>query len=266
MIPSEATFSRAFAEFTKSNLPERIQNAVIQCYHSERIIGHISRDATSIEAREKAVVKPKDIAPKKIEKKKRGRPCKGEVRPLPEPSRLEHQSTMSFEEMLADLPKVCDIGMKQNSKGFTESWKGYKLHIDTADGDIPISQILTSASPHDSRVALPLSLMTGQKLQYVLYELMDAAYDARIIRDHVTSKGHVPLIDYNHRGPKDTRTFYPHEAVRYKERSTAERTNSNLKDNFGGRFIRVQGHAKVFTHLMFGLLAITILQTVRILT
>ena len=31
-----------------------------------------------------------------------------------------------------------------------ETWIGYKLHIDVADGQIPISCILTSASLHDS--------------------------------------------------------------------------------------------------------------------
>ena len=56
-----------------------------------------------------------------------------------------------------------------------------------------------------------------------------------------------------------------HEAVRYKERSASERVNSNLKDNFGGRFVRVRGHQKVFSHLMFDLLALTIDQTIRLL-
>jgi hypothetical protein len=42
----------------------------------DRIIGHISRDFTSIDAREKPVRKIKILKPKK----KRGRPKKGEVR------------------------------------------------------------------------------------------------------------------------------------------------------------------------------------------
>ena len=95
---------------------------------------------------------------------------------------------------------------------------------------------------------------------------MDSAYDAEIIRIHSESLGHVPLIDFNHRSPKDERTFAPHEAERYKQRSSAERVNSHLKDNFGGRFVYVKGHAKVFSHLMFGILALTILQTIRLLT
>ena len=35
---------------------------------------------------------------------------------------------MTLEEMLEDLPKVCDIGVKRNAKGYQESWTGYKLH------------------------------------------------------------------------------------------------------------------------------------------
>ena len=260
-IPSEATFSRDFAEFSKTGLASRAQETFINKYHSDRLIGHIARDATAIEGREKAIAKPKAMKPKN---KKRGRPKKGEERPAPDPTRLERQTNMTLAEMLADLPTQCDIGTKKNSKGYQESWKGYKLHIDTADGDIPISALLTSASVHDSQVALPLAKITRARVSYC-YELMDAAYDAKIIRDDSASCGHVALIDFNRRSPNDTREFAPHEAIRYKERSSAERVNSNLKDNFGGRFVRVRGHAKVLCHLMFGLLALTIDQTVRLL-
>lgn len=264
-IPSESTFSRAFAEFATSNLAGCMKDEFIKTYHSERIIGHISRDATAIEAREKPLVKPKKQKQENT-KKKRGRRKKGEEKPIPDPTRLERQLAMGLDKMLADLPKQCDIGTKKNSKGFKISWKGYKLHIDTADGDIPISEILTSASVHDSQVALPLNKLTTKKLQHYLYELMDAAYDSAIIRCYIAAQGRVPLIDFNHRSPKDERSFAPCEAQRYKQRSSAERLNSNLKDNFGGNFVRVRGHAKVLSHLTFGLLALTISQTMRLIT
>ena len=54
--------------------------------------------------------------------------------------------------------------------------------------------------------------------------------------------------------------------TRKRERSQAERTNSRLKDNFGGRHIRVRGHDKVKSHLMFGILALTADQLLRLLT
>jgi hypothetical protein len=48
--------------------------------------------------------------------------------------RLELQLERSLEENLADLPMDCDWGDKQNSKGKTEYWCGYKLHLSLANG------------------------------------------------------------------------------------------------------------------------------------
>ncbi len=266
-IPSESKFSRVFKEFSHINIMETLLDCVVAKYHGDRIIGHVRRDSTEIDAREKVAKKPKPIDEEaKAAPKKRGRPKKGKVRPIndKEPKRLEKQPTQSIEEMMADLPTCCDIGSKVNSQGYKISWKGYKLHLDTIDGDIPISAILTSASVHDSQVALPLSRMTERKIK-ACYELMDSAYDSQIIRTQIAGKGRVPLIDFNHRGPKDERKFEDFEKERYKERSGAERANSNLKDNLGARTIRVRGHEKIFTHLCLGLLIMAVEQTVRLL-
>jgi transposase len=260
-IPSESTFSRSFAEFAQSELAQRVHESLIEKYQSDRLVGHISRDSTAIEAREKCHQKEK----KPKINKKRGRPKKDEERAPAPLSRLELQLKMPLKEMLADLPKGCDVGTKRDSHGNKKSWKGYKLHIDTADGAIPISAILTSASTHDSQVAIPLATITAQRVESC-YDLMDSAYDAQIIRDHSQSLNHVPLIDFNHRHESDKRAFLPHEAQRYKERSTAERVNSRLKDEFGALMIRVRGHAKVMTHLMFGVIALTVDQLVRFVT
>ena len=261
-VPEEWTFSRAFAEFSAAELPTKVHEALIVEFQSERLIGHISRDSTAIDAREKALKKPKK---QKKAPRKRGRPKGGEAPTPKELTRLEKQKTMSLDDMVADLPKACDIGAKQNAKGLLICWKGYKFHIDTADGQIPISCLLTSASLHDSQVALPLALMTKQRVTN-LYDVMDAAYDSEIIREHSKQLGHVPLIDYNHRSPNDERQFDPHEAQRYKERSTAERINSRLKDEFGGVSVRVRGHSKIMAHLMFGILALTADQLMRFAT
>ena len=61
---------------------------------------------------------------------------------------------------------------------------GYKLHVDTADGGIPISCIMTSASTHDSQVAIPLGTLTAGRVEN-LYDLMDAAYDSIGYKLHV---------------------------------------------------------------------------------
>lgn len=130
-------------------------------------------------------------------KQKQGRPKKGEEL-VKVPTRLERQRTMTLEEMLADLPRHCDVGTKKNSKGYKETWIRFKFHVDAADGQIPISCILTSASTHDSQVALPLAAMTSQRI-INLYDLADAAYDAPIIRERSRSLGHIAIIEINPR-------------------------------------------------------------------
>ena len=195
-VPSEATFSRAFAEFADSGLPARVHEALIEKTHADRLVGHISRDATAIEVREKPA---KAEASKQVKpKRRRGRPRKGEAVEKKEPRRLERQAGMTLPEMLADLPSACDIGTKRNAKGHTTSWIGYKLHIDVADGDIPVSCVLTSASVHDSQVAIPLATITAGRVTN-LYDLMDSAYDAPEIHAKARALGHVPIIDANPR-------------------------------------------------------------------
>jgi hypothetical protein len=54
--------------------------------------------------------------------------------------------------------------------------------------------------------------------------------------------------------------------VRYRQRSSAERVNANLKDNCGGNHMRVRGGAKVFSHLMLGIVVITVEQLMRLVT
>ena len=44
----------------------------------------------------------------------------------------------------------------------------------------------------------------------------------------------------------------------------SERVNGRLKDEFGGRTVR--GHAKVLCHLMFGIVALTVDQLMRLVT
>jgi len=250
-VPSEATFSRAFSEFSEIGLPAIVHEALIKETQSNRIVGHISRDSTEIEAREKPVPTGK----KEKKSKKRGRPKKGESSPVKEPTVLEQQPTMTYQELMGSFKPFCNVGTKRNSKGYKESWTGYKLHLDVIDGDIPISGLLSAASVHDSQLSIPLSVISYQRVTS-LYDLADAAYDCPEIRKYSNFLGHIDIIDSNpRRGNKIE--FCPAKAVRYRQRSSVERVNGRLKDEFGGRFVRVRGNPKVFTHLMFGLLALT---------
>ena len=149
-VPSESVFSRAFAEFSDTQLPQRVHEALVRNTHRDRLVGYLSRDSTAIEAREKPAAKEKAPPPPK---RKRGRPKKGEERPRVS-KRLDRQATMSLPAML--------------------------------------------------------------------------------------------------------------EQVRYNERTAGERVNGRLKDEFGGRHVRVRGASKVMYHCMFGVLALTADQLVRL--
>ncbi|WP_035259003.1 transposase [Desulfatirhabdium butyrativorans] len=259
-IPSLSTFSRAFTQFSESEVLNKIHRAMIVKNYGDKIAGHVSRDSTAIEAREKPAKKePKVARPKG----KRGRRKKGEQAPPVEPKRLELQPDRSLEANIADLPQACNVGTKKNSKGYKESWIGYKLHADVVDGEIPVSLILTSASLHDSQVAIPLAQMTASRVTN-LYDLMDAAYDSEAIHRYALDLGHIALIDSNPRSGEKV-LMDPAQEARYNQRTSVERVFSMLKDNHGGRHVRVRGPKKVMAHLMFGMLVVTATQFFRLL-
>jgi hypothetical protein len=265
-VPSEATFSRAFAEFAASGLPDTVHEALIRHGFQDRLVGHVARDATEIEGREK----PPPPAPKPPKRGKPGRPKAGEEVEKRRSDRLKRQPGLALRAMLAALPTRCDVGAKRNAKGFRHSWVGYKLHLDVAaDGDIPISAILTSASLHDSQAAIPLIAMTSKRLDY-LYDIMDSAYAAQAIEDYTRRRGHQPIIvggsdrhapgrRAEQRAERNRLRRLGFETVdtrlaRY--RAAAERVAGRLKDDFGATTVRVRGHAKVFCHLGFALIAL----------
>ena len=252
-VPSSPTCSRGFTAFAQEHWAQQIHAEVIRRHVRPQLVGHVRRDATAIEAPERPAPK---AAPAPAAPQKRGRPKRGEVRAPAPPKRLEVQGQRGLADNLADLPTACTVGCKRNSKGHQESWIGYKMHLDVIDGDLPVSAVLTSASVHDSQVAIPLAQMTAQRITS-LYDLMDSAYDAPQIHAFSRALGHVPIIDPNpRRGEKIP--LAPAEAQRFKERTAAERVNSRLKERYGGRWVRGRGASKVGCHLAFGLLALTV--------
>jgi len=97
---------------------------------------------------------------------------------------------------------------------------------------------------------------------------MDSAYDAEAIHLHLRSRArcdHRPSSAWPRRAKGRTggRAKTPPPAgvstaedLRYRERTTVERVNARLKDEFGGRTVRVRAF-EVMCHLMFGILALT---------
>jgi hypothetical protein len=77
---------------------------------------------------------------------------------------------------------------------------------------------------HDSQVAIPLAEITNQRITHC-YDLMDAAYDAPLIRQHSQSLGHVALIDENPR----TKV---RKAEIAEEKNAVERQATNLQRIF----------------------------------
>ena len=271
-LPSESTFSRSFADFARRKLPEQIHESLVRLTQQGRIIGHIARDSTAIEARETFPETRRQKQQRKHEKA--GKPP-AERRWGKHYGITAKQRTMKLSEMLRGLSRDCGIGTKTSSKGHQYYWKGYKLHLDVADGQIPITAMLTSAQVHDSKAAIPLMTITSQRVCY-LYDLMDSAYDANAILEHSRELGHVPVVEPNgrrgrlkpHKGkpirPKPE--LCPAKSERYRNRTMVERVNARLKDEFGGRTVRVRGAAKVMAHLMFGIIALTVDQILKLIT
>lgn len=89
-IPHESTFSRAFNEFEQRGILEIVQRSLIEMHLDAQLLEHISRDSSAIEGNEKAEKKKEEKKPEEKVSKKRGRPRKGEEKPVSEPSRLEN--------------------------------------------------------------------------------------------------------------------------------------------------------------------------------
>ena len=200
-VPSEATFSRAFAEFAQGDLPDRMHAALIERSLGGRIVGVIARDATEIEAREKPA--KKETNDKNDDRRRPMAPAAAQARTpaqgraTPKPDRRDSNGKPA--ERRSDARRAAHrvrCRLQEKQQGLQGNLNGYKLHLDVACGQIPVSCVLTSASVHDSQVAIPLMTMTSARIAY-LYDLMDAAYDAAAIHDHGQALGHRPIIDRN---------------------------------------------------------------------
>jgi len=153
-IPHESTFSRAFAEFANSQLATFAHEALVRSALSTQLVGHIARDSSAIEARERFVgapkpkVKAKTKKPKNEKKRRKKTTCSKETQAqrASRDTRIEKQlKATTVEEMLKGIPTACDLGGKKGNNGQTKWWRGYKLHLDMADGQIPITALLTAA-------------------------------------------------------------------------------------------------------------------------
>jgi hypothetical protein len=257
-VPSESTFSRAFATLAESKAVDRAHEIGVHAHYSDAVVHHVARDSSAIKVREEPAPKPKK-EPKV--KQKCGRKKKGETRKR---TLQETQCEETWVESLAELPRKCTFGVKKNSKGKQEYWIGYKGHADVGDGGVPLSFWTTSASMHDSQAAIPLMKMTHSRVGTVFYQLMDKAYYADLIFKQAEKLGQVAIVPAKNYKTKPAIPLDFAQQKRFENRTMVERFFSDLKENHGGNNIRVRGWEKVHAHLMLGVLSIFALAQLRI--
>jgi mannitol-specific phosphotransferase system IIBC component len=134
-----------FKEFAKSNLPDKVHQALIKGVYKDQIIGHIVKDSVPLEVQERPLKKSSAKSRSKlkgVEKHKRKKT--GELN-----RRQKQLQENDLNKMVQELPNICDKGMKKSAQGYTTIWKGYKLHAAVDDQCIPLAVIVTSASLND---------------------------------------------------------------------------------------------------------------------
>jgi hypothetical protein len=271
-IPDESVFSRAFSHFAQIALPDRVHQALVREIYKDEIVGHIGNDSTPLIGREKPLKKEGTRQQRKKAANERYLREKNGI----EVGRKRMQMTQTLDEMIAELPNCCDMGMKKNSQGNSMVWKGYKLHAAVDDQGIAVAAILTSASLNDCEVGIPL-MAKSSKVVKNFYDLMDSAYDVPEIKEYSQSLGHVPIIDAHARSKAQKEEqkmeakrrrlvgFCTAEDRRYKNRFSKERFNALFKEYFGGNNIHYKGPCKVFCQAMFGVLTCTAITMLKCL-
>jgi hypothetical protein len=80
-IPSESTFSRAFAAFAEDQVPQQIHERMVGTHAGPKLVGHVSRDATAIEAHERPTKPAPAVRPAAA---RPGKPCAPALRAGPQ--------------------------------------------------------------------------------------------------------------------------------------------------------------------------------------
>lgn len=239
-VPSPSSVSRLSRRVEKIVKPSELHERVIDLYSQEvkRVIGHLSIDSTTIEAREKPY-RNKDRAPEEhAEPRKRGRKRKGsqEEQEYREKQAKEAAAKRAYlaepaEKSISELEIRCSLTAKQNSKGKKQWFIGYKAHLAVDDFGVPISYAVTGACVHDSKVAVPLLKIAHERSDF-FYILLDKGYISQTINAYAESIERVVIVDKRSSKGEKASPLEPATALRYQARTTVERTNSELKDGF----------------------------------
>lgn len=256
-IPSESVISRRTKDLFDAIDVDSMHKTIVSEFYSSRLACNLSIDSTPIDAREKP------IARETPEKMKRGRKKKGsdEEREykerIAEEKRIEelakHGDVRQFLETLEDK---CSVTGKKNSKGHMQWRIGYKVHLAVDDSGIPVSFFVSGASVHDSRVAIPLLRLAMERCTF-LYSIMDGGYSSKNIASFAKELGVVPVIDFKADRNGEKPEMDQAKKIRYKARTTVERTNSELKNCFLPPKLYSRGRYSLLD-LQFSVLLLTI--------
>ena len=163
-LPHESTFSRAFAEFAEMEFPQFVHEALIASTQKDRLIGHIARDSTAIEARERfpetvAQAAAKTSAPSP--RRKPGRP-KGKRGPHRRHRGGKPKHTPSTDTKLALI--------RQNPKPIPPPFHHYPFSPPTPAPETPLSRKSTSTPPPHARTEIgsgdPIAIRAGTLLRF----------------------------------------------------------------------------------------------------
>ena len=241
-VPSTASASRLARKVEDVVKPAVLHERLILAYKKEmdRTVGHLSIDSTTIQAREKPFVRSREVVTPAtpVAQKKRGRKKKGspeEKTFLEEKAETERKKVEylkePFEKSLSDLEMRCSMTAKQNSKGKLQWFIGYKAHLASDDFGVIIAFSVTGACVHDCKVAVPLMKMASQRTDF-FYALMDKGYLNPDINAYAGMIGRRAIIDQRAHRSVAALPMEKADAVRYRARTTVERSNSELKDGF----------------------------------
>jgi hypothetical protein len=123
---------------------KRVHEALIVEHLGDELIGHLSRDGTAIEVRERPARAnettlttpfPDLIATSQTD----AAATTPETQSPDKTSPISRQRQQPLEQMFKEIPIECNRGTKSNAQGYKQSWNGYKLYINTADCGAPIS-------------------------------------------------------------------------------------------------------------------------------
>ncbi len=101
MCPPSPPSLGPFRHLPTMGLGAKVHQALVEPWVKPELVGHISRDATAIQGREKPTARSR---PPKPAPRKKGRPRRDQVREPKAGTRLERQGWQSAPEALAELP------------------------------------------------------------------------------------------------------------------------------------------------------------------